>query len=126
MRTIRVGKVTKVDYKAGTVQVKYEDNGDVVDGLNVVCGFDEDTSMPGKGDQVLVLEMENRPEGFVLGRFWNGSGHKPSKAAKGDRTITIDGTLTVNAKKIVTNTSGTTTVNASGITTVTDKGTEEH
>lgn len=115
--TIRVGKVSSVDYEKGTVAVVYADRDSSVTAALPMLSTRYD--LPDVGDQVLVLHLSNGAEaGVVLGRFYsdknlpkeNGKGifridfdrdgtaylRCESKAVriKGD-TVTIDGNLIV-------------------------------
>lgn len=77
--------VLKSNYKKGTAKCKFDDTGDVIDDLCVVCGFDGSSGMPDAKDQVLVL-MDGA-EGYILGCFYNGSGSKPPKGASKNKVI---------------------------------------
>lgn len=127
--TIRVGKVSAVDYEKGTVAVVYADRDSSVTAAIPMLSSRYD--LPDVGDQVLVLHLSNGAEaGVVLGRFYsdknlpkeNGKGifridfdrdgtaylRCESKAVKikGD-TVTIDGNLIVTGN---INVSGSVTV----------------
>lgn len=68
----RVGRVSKVNYEAGTVRVAYLDrDGMVTDELPVLC-LSGEYRMPAVGDEVLVVHLSNNPNsGVVMGRYWN-------------------------------------------------------
>lgn len=107
METVRIGKVSKVDKKNGTVSVFYEDKGSTTDLIPYCClGFEY--HMPDKGDMVLVVHLSNGTEaGICLGPFWNPS-NKPKDPSKtyrkdyGDDAYTdeVDGRLADHAKDI--------------------------
>lgn len=80
---IRIGKVTNVYPSKGKVKVFYEDEGNTSLELPMLT-FNDEYSMPAKGDRVLVLHMENgSSKGFVLGTYY-GDNNKP-KASSGYR-----------------------------------------
>lgn len=73
MNEIRIGKVSSVNYAAGTVRIVYKDKSDKGTAeLPVFCGMGE-YQMPKVDDQVLVLHLSNDSSiGIVMGRFWTG------------------------------------------------------
>lgn len=78
---IRVGRISSVDYAAGTVQVVYHDKDDNV--TQAIPLISNEYQMPEMGDMVLVLHLSNGAEaGVVLGRYWN-SNNKPPEGAAG-------------------------------------------
>lgn len=74
MNEIRVGKVSSVNYTAGTVRIVYPDKSEKGTAeLPVFCGIGE-YQMPKVDDQVLVVHLSNDSSvGIVMGRFWSGS-----------------------------------------------------
>ena len=80
---MRIGKVTNVYPEKGKVKVHYEDEGNTSMELPMLT-FNDEYSMPSKGDRVLVLHMENgSSKGFVLGTYYSDM-NKP-KASSGYR-----------------------------------------
>lgn len=78
---IRVGKVSSVDYAAGTVRVVYHDKDDSV--TPAIPLISDEYHMPEIGDMVLVLHLSNGKEaGVVLGRPWSEK-HKPPEGMAG-------------------------------------------
>lgn len=71
MNEIRVGKVSSINYTAGTVRVIYQDKSEKGTAeLPVFCGMGE-YQMPNIDDQVLVLHLSNDSSmGIVMGKFW--------------------------------------------------------
>lgn len=115
-------KVLKTDYKKGTCKVRYEGRNDVIDDIQVLCRFNESSALPKKGSQVLVLmDGEGRGEGYILGQFFNGSGHKPHKGTSKDKMYLTFNNLELTAKDIVINCKNL-TVNADSITFKTKGG----
>lgn len=72
MNEIRVGKVSSINYAAGTVRVVYQDKSEKGTAeLPVFCGMGE-YQMPKIDDQVLVLHLSNDSSiGIVMGGFWS-------------------------------------------------------
>ncbi|MEG1594460.1 MAG: phage baseplate assembly protein V [Oscillibacter sp.] len=78
---IRVGKVSAIDYTAGTVRVVYHDKDDAV--TTPMPLLADEYNMPQVGDQVVVLHLSNGKEaGLVLGRVWSEK-HKPAESGAG-------------------------------------------
>ena len=116
---IRIGKVSKVDYKNGQVSVLYEDlDGEVTD-LLPYSAFNNEYHMPAVEDWVLVVHLRNGvAAGVVLGTYW-GEENKPpvhgkdlyrkdysNKAGKAyTQYDPSSGQLTIKADKIVFQTS---------------------
>lgn len=71
-RLIRIGKVSTVDYEAGTVSVTYsETDNNTTDKLPVFAMSDE-YKMPAVGQEVLALHLPTgQSAGVVLGKMWN-------------------------------------------------------
>lgn len=79
---IRIGKVSKVNYKEGTIEVTYPDRDDSVTDALPVCTFNGMYSMPEIGKEVLVLHLSNgSAAGIVLGPYWNDD-NKPAVSGK--------------------------------------------
>ena len=77
---IRVGKVSAVDYDAGTVRVVYHDKDDSV--TSSLPLLSDEYHMPEVGDMVLVLHLSNGKEaGVVLGRPWSDKNKPPEGGA---------------------------------------------
>ena len=72
MNEVRVGRVSSINYEAGTVRVVYLDKSDKTTAeLPVFCGMGE-YQMPQINDAVLVLHLSNDSSiGIVMGRFWS-------------------------------------------------------
>lgn len=67
---IKVGKVSSVDLKKGTVQVLLEDKDDMVSGNLPMLSFE--FAMPKPNTQVLCVFLDNAPEqGFCLGEYYS-------------------------------------------------------
>lgn len=72
MNEVRVGRISSINYAAGTVKVVYLDKSDKGTAeLPLFCGQGE-YQMPKVDDQVLVLHLSNDSSmGIVMGRFWS-------------------------------------------------------
>lgn len=78
--TIRIGKVTKVYPGEGRVKVTFEDSGSSSLPLAMLT-MNKEYSMPGVGDRVVTMHMENgTSKGFVLGTYYGG-GTQPRTSA---------------------------------------------
>lgn len=72
----RVGKVSSINYPAGTVRVTYPDKDDSVTQEIPLLSFEY--NMPQAGDQIMVLHLSNGTEaGLVLSRYWNAKNQPP-------------------------------------------------
>lgn len=111
METIRFGKISSVNYEAGTVRVVYHEKDDCVTSEIPLLSFEY--MMPEVDDAVLVLHLSNGAEvGVVLGRPWSDE-NKPPEGSQGlwrkdlDREAGKgmlrykDGTLTIKMNKVV-------------------------
>lgn len=79
---IRIGKVSRVDYKTGMVSVVFTDLDDDVTELLPYITFNNEYHPPDVESYVAVMHLSNGPEvAFVLGRFWDGS-VDPEKTGK--------------------------------------------
>ena len=75
---IRVGNVSKVDYKKGMIEATYPDLDDSVTDAFPVFSFTDEYKMPKVGDEILVLHLSNgESAGIVLGRYWNEDNEPP-------------------------------------------------
>lgn len=109
--TIRVGKVSSVDYATGLVRVVYHDKDDSVTAPMPMLA--NEYYMPKVDDQVIVLHLSNGTEaGVVLGKYWTGKNLPPEGKAglfrkdlgttPGEAMIRYDGgTLTIQAASVV-------------------------
>lgn len=114
--------VLKTDYKKGQCKVKFDGTGDTIDDVNVLCRFNESSALPKKGKQVLVaLDGEHRGEGYIIGQFFNGAGHKPHKGTSKDKVYLNLGDVVISGKDIVIN-ARTITIKANSVTFNTNKG----
>lgn len=69
---IRIGKVSKVDYKNGLVSVTYGDLDEAVTDKLPYAAFNSEYRMPQVEEYVLVVHLSNGVEaGVVLGSFWS-------------------------------------------------------
>ena len=69
---IRVGNVSKVDYKKGMIEATYPDLDDSVTSFLSVVSFNDEYKMPEVGDEVLVVHLSSgQSRGLVLGHYWN-------------------------------------------------------
>ena len=76
---IRVGNVSKVDYKKGMIEATYPDLDDSVTDAFPVFSFTDEYKMPKVGDEILVLHLSNgESAGIVLGRYWNEDNEPPA------------------------------------------------
>ena len=88
METVRFGKISSVNYEAGTVRVVYHEKDDCV--TSEIPLLSSEYKTPEVDDAVLVLHLSNGAEvGVVLGRPW-GDENKPPRAARvsGAKTLT--------------------------------------
>lgn len=82
-RSIRIGKVSSIDYVSGMIKVTYPDlDNSVTDDLPFLTCNDE-YKMPKIGASVLVVHLSSGSAmGIVVGTYWNNS-HKPPVSGKG-------------------------------------------
>lgn len=75
IQTLRIGRISSVNYKDGTAKVKYEDRDD--DTTLELSFMAWEYWMPEIDDQVLVGHLANGSvEGFILGPVWHKD-HRP-------------------------------------------------
>ena len=80
MDSIRVGKISSLNYEKGAARVTYEDRDNSVT-LEMPL-FSTEYRMPKVGDLVAVLHMPNgSTAGFVLGRYWCAANLPPESGA---------------------------------------------
>ena len=109
---IRLGKISAIDYAAGTVRVVYHEKDDAV--TAPIPLISSEYFMPEVDDMVMVLHLSNGTEaGVVLGRPWSEK-NKPPEGSKGlyrkdlarspgEAMIRYkDGTMTIMASKKIT------------------------
>lgn len=107
----RLGKISAIDYAAGTVRVVYHEKDDAV--TRPIPLISSEYFMPEIGDQVLVIHLSNGTEaGVVIGRPWSDKNKPPEGAAglyrkelarkPGEAMIRYrGGVLTIKAAKVV-------------------------
>ena len=79
---IRIGKVSKINYEEGTVEVTYPDRDSSVTDALPVCTFNGMYNMPEIGKEVLVLHLSNgSAAGIVMGPYWNAK-NRPQVSGK--------------------------------------------
>lgn len=79
----RIGRVSKVNYEAGTVRVAYPDRDGMVTDELPVLSIGGEYRMPAVGDEVFVAHLSNNPNfGVVAGRFF-GESNVPTESGKG-------------------------------------------
>lgn len=106
---IRVGKVSSINYEAGTVKVVYHDRDDEVT-RELPMLANGTYEMPRVGDQVYVQHLSNGTEaGVVLGRAWSQKNGPTESGADlwrkdfrdGNYIKYTGGVLTIKATKVV-------------------------
>ena len=113
---IRIGRVSTINYKAGTAKVVYRDRDDMVTGELPMLS--SEYLMPKPDDMVLVLHLKNAPSrGVIVGPIYNDD-NRPGingknkyckdltddvqfKADGGDLTVKASGKVTIDADSIV-------------------------
>jgi phage baseplate assembly protein V len=79
--TLRVGKISSIDYQNGTARIVYEDKGNSATAPFSFLAWQY--WMPEVGDQVIVAHLSNGSSAAViLGPVWH-DGHRPPEGAKG-------------------------------------------
>ncbi|MDO4313795.1 MAG: hypothetical protein Q4C52_12000 [Eubacteriales bacterium] len=83
MNETRVGRVSKINYENGTIEVLYTDRDNEVTTELPVLNFGNEYHMPKIDDMVMVMHLSNGCEmGVVLGTFWCG-GNPPPESGEG-------------------------------------------
>ena len=113
---IIIGRVSTVNYKAGTAKVVYKDRDDMVTGE--LSMLSSEYLMPKPDDMVLVLHLKNAPSrGVIVGPIYNDD-NRPGisgknkyckdltddvkfKADGGNFTVKASGKVTIDADSIV-------------------------
>lgn len=81
--SVRIGKVSAIDYETGMIEVLYTDMGKAVTKKMPYMNFNDEYSMPKVGTQVLTAHLSNgNSRGIVLGPVWNKK-NKPEESGKG-------------------------------------------
>ncbi len=82
MGDIRVGRISSVNYAAGTARVVYKDrDNSVTQEFPLLSNGTYD--MPKIDDMVIVAHLSNTPSaGVILGKFWNGA-NSPVEGTRG-------------------------------------------
>lgn len=77
-RTVRIGKVSKINYKTGMIKVTYPELDDCVTAEFPVFSFTDEYKMPKIGQEVLVLHLSSgQSAGILLGKYWNKNNLPP-------------------------------------------------
>lgn len=85
MDAVRIGLVSAINYKNGTVRVTYPDRDDCVTAEIPIFSFTGEYKPPKVGEEVLVLHLSNGEEaGVMLGKYWSGE-NRPPISGKGFR-----------------------------------------
>lgn len=81
MDTIRIGRISSVNYEAGTARVVYNDRGGCV--TMELPLLSHEYMMPDVDDLVLVAHLPTGSEaGILIGPYWNAM-NKPRESGKG-------------------------------------------
>lgn len=124
--TLRIGKVSSINYPDGTARITYEDKSGSTTAEMAFLAWEY--WMPKVGDQVLVAHLSNGTcAGFILGPVWHGNwrpiegfdglfrkefANRPGQATErydakaNDYNLTITGEMEVNASEKYTLTVG--------------------
>lgn len=79
--TIRIGKISSIDYQKGAARITYEDRGDSTTALFSFLAWQY--WMPKIGDQVLVAHLSNgSAAAVILGPTWHND-HRPVEGYEG-------------------------------------------
>lgn len=131
-KTVRIGKVSSVNFDKGMVRVTYPDRDDSVTAEIPVFSFTDEYKMPKVGSQVLVLHLSNgAAAGVCLGHYWNQSNtskvtgkdvfRKELAQTFGDAFMQYkDGTLTIFADKVEIKAGSSVKIDAPTITATAD------
>ena len=72
--TVRIGRVSSINYEKGMIRVTYPDRDDSVTAEIPVLAYTDEYKMPSVGSQVLVLHLSNgAAAGVCLGHYWNNN-----------------------------------------------------
>ena len=78
MNNVRIGRVSSVNYKNGTVRVTYEDLDDSVTAEIPMFSFTGEYKAPAVGSEVVVLHLSNgESAGVMLGQYWSDDNRPP-------------------------------------------------
>ena len=81
--TIRIGKISSVDYDNGMAKVVYTDRDNMVTAYLPVLSLTGEYRMPNINDEVLVCHLSNGTSaGVIVGKFWDAD-NKPAVSGKG-------------------------------------------
>lgn len=79
--TLRIGKISSIDYPKGTARITYEDKNDSTTAMFSFLAWQY--WMPKEGDQVLVAHLSNGScSAVILGPVWH-NGHRPPEGFEG-------------------------------------------
>ena len=79
--TLRIGKISSIDYPKGTARITYEDKSDSTTAMFSFLAWQY--WMPKEGDQVLVGHLSNGScAAVILGPVWH-DGHRPPEGFEG-------------------------------------------
>ena len=82
-RTIRVGRVSRVNYETGMISVTYPDLDGATSAELSMLDFGGEYKMPKPGDNVAVACLSSDPSrGVVMGTYWN-RGHNSRAFGRG-------------------------------------------
>lgn len=82
MGDIRIGRISSVNYAAGTARVVYSDRDNAVTQEFPILANGA-YEMPKVDDMVVVAHLTNAPSaGVILGKFWNGA-NVPTEGKRG-------------------------------------------
>lgn len=81
--SIRIGKVSSIDYENGMLRVVYNDRGQAVTSNLPYASVNSEYKMPEVGEAVLVAHLSNgSSRGVVVGGYWNKS-NRPVECGEG-------------------------------------------
>lgn len=81
--TIRLGRVSAIDYDKGMISVLYTDRDESATDYLPVLSFNGEYKMPAVGSYVAVAHLSNgSAAGIVLGNYWNEA-NRPAVSGKG-------------------------------------------
>lgn len=80
--SIRIGRISSIDYQKGTVKVVYADKDNAVTDSLPLLNMNGEYKMPNINDMVLVAHLSNGVAmGIVMGTFWS-KGNPPAETGK--------------------------------------------